>query len=71
MQLERRLAVVVGIVVVEGDARGNFIGEIRRWGGGGRVVAGRRAWRDVFNGDGAGSALCCSGVEESSGGSGA
>ena len=31
-QLGRRLAAVVGVVVVVGDARGLFIGGMRRWG---------------------------------------
>jgi hypothetical protein len=32
VQLGRRLAAVVGVVVVVGDAMGLFIGGMRRWG---------------------------------------
>ena len=44
----RRLGAVVAVVEVKDDAGGPFIGEMRRWSGGGRW-GGRRAVRSGVN----------------------
>ena len=47
-ELVRELAAAVRFVVVKGDTGGPFIGEMRRWSGGGRW-GGRRAVRGGVN----------------------
>ena len=62
----RRNAGAAWLVVVVGDARGLFIGEIRRWGGGAPVVAGELVGATLMAA-GPAVALCCAGVEASRG----